>query len=77
MRLKLKELRYVLELSNDKERLASALKEVTETIGEWHNWAELEAIAKDLAQVACCFRAIAFRKVPIMLQKYSPIYSEI
>lgn len=49
LRLKLKELRYVLELSDDKERLASALKEVTDTIGEWHNWSELEAIAK-LAQ---------------------------
>jgi len=50
LRLKLKELRYVLELSDDKARLVSALKQVTDTIGEWHNWAELEAIANDLAE---------------------------
>src|SRR5262245_11004491 len=49
-RLKVKELRDVLQLSNqpgDKE-LLEKLSEVKDAIGEWHDWEELVAIATQL-----------------------------
>lgn len=46
-RLKVKELRYVLQLSDDgkKQQFANKLGVVKDTIGEWHDWEELNAIA--------------------------------
>jgi CHAD domain-containing protein len=44
-RLKVKELRYVLQLADDDD-LTERLGKVKDEIGEWHDWAELSAIAK-------------------------------
>jgi CHAD domain-containing protein len=49
-RLKVKELRYVLQLA-DQEReptLVKKLGEVKDAIGEWHDWEELVSIAKKI-----------------------------
>jgi hypothetical protein len=45
--LKVKELRYVLQLSEDaqKQQLVNKLGAVKDAIGEWHDWEELIAIA--------------------------------
>lgn len=44
-RLKVKELRYVLQLSSDSDhRVIDALGEVKDAIGEWHDWSELKAV---------------------------------
>lgn len=45
-RLKVKEMRYVLDLSGQSSELTEHLGEVKDQIGEWHDWIELEAIAK-------------------------------
>lgn len=47
-RLKVKQLRYVLELSADHPKFADDLGEVKNAIGDWHDWEELVAIAEDL-----------------------------
>jgi CHAD domain-containing protein len=49
-RLKVKQLRYVLQLSQEAQhdRFVAALGEVKDCIGEWHDWGELVAIASDL-----------------------------
>jgi CHAD domain-containing protein len=49
-RLKVKELRYVLQLSEDaqKQQFVNKLGEVKDTIGEWHDWEELIAIATNV-----------------------------
>ena len=45
-RLKIKQLRYILQLRDDPDdELAGALGDVKDTIGEWHDWTELDAIA--------------------------------
>ena len=45
-RLKVKELRYVLQLSSDSDlEFVDALGEVKDAIGEWHDWSELEALS--------------------------------
>jgi CHAD domain-containing protein len=46
-RLKLKELRYVLQLASDSDhqRFVDKLGEVKDAIGEWHDWEELIGIA--------------------------------
>lgn len=49
-RLKLKELRYVLQLSGQDSELVDMLGEVKDKIGEWHDWTELATIAQDLLQ---------------------------
>lgn len=49
-RLKVKELRNVLQLSGGKDDLIEMLDEVKDTIGEWHDWTELSAIAADVLQ---------------------------
>lgn len=46
-RLKLKELRYILQLAPDRDaNFVVALGEVKDSIGAWHDWCELAAIAK-------------------------------
>ena len=49
-RIKVKQLRYVLQLSQEAphDRFVAALGEVKDCIGEWHDWGELVAIASDL-----------------------------
>jgi len=49
-RLKIKELRYVLETADDpgNQDFIDKLGEVKDAIGEWHDWAELIAIAGDV-----------------------------
>jgi CHAD domain-containing protein len=49
-RLKVKELRYVLELSGEGGDLIDRLGEVKDTIGEWHDWIELTNIAEEVLQ---------------------------
>ena len=45
-RLKVKELRYVLQLASEADRhFIDALGEVKDAIGEWHDWTELAAVA--------------------------------
>ena len=47
-RLKIKELRYVMQLSEDNgsHEFVKKLGEAKDAIGEWHDWEELLAIAK-------------------------------
>jgi CHAD domain-containing protein len=47
-RLKVKEMRYVLELSGKDNELTERLGEVKDQIGEWHDWTELDTIAKQV-----------------------------
>src|SRR5262249_26972703 len=49
-RLQIKELRNVLQLSDQAgdEEFVEKLGEVKDAIGEWHDWEELTAIAKQL-----------------------------
>jgi len=47
-RLKVKEMRYVLQLSGQDGEVTDRLGEVKDQIGEWHDWTELAAIAKDV-----------------------------
>jgi CHAD domain-containing protein len=50
-RLKVKELRNVLKLSGDKENeLMERLGEVKDQIGEWHDWTELEGLAREVLE---------------------------
>ena len=48
-RLKVKELRYVLQMSGDTDRheLVPQLGEVKDAIGEWHDWETLATIASE------------------------------
>jgi len=46
-RLKVKELRYVLQLAEDSDsRFIESLGEAKDAIGDWHDWTELETVAK-------------------------------
>jgi CHAD domain-containing protein len=47
-RLKLKQLRYVLELALGHPKFVDALGEAKDAIGEWHDWEELIAIASEV-----------------------------
>jgi CHAD domain-containing protein len=49
-RLKVKELRYILQMADSPETrpFIDSLGEVKDAIGEWHDWEELIAIASDL-----------------------------
>jgi CHAD domain-containing protein len=49
-RLKVKELRYVLQLSGESGDLIDRLGEVKDTVGEWHDWTELANIAEEVLQ---------------------------
>jgi CHAD domain-containing protein len=47
-RLKVKELRYILQLAEDNDsEFIETLGEVKDVIGEWHDWNELASIADD------------------------------
>jgi len=45
-RLKVKEMRYVLQLSGQDSELVKRLGQVKDQIGEWHDWVELNAVAR-------------------------------
>ena len=49
-RLKVKELRYILQLANNADQLefVKKLGDVKDAIGEWHDWEELVKIGNDL-----------------------------
>lgn len=47
-RLKVKEIRYVLQLSGQDDEFTERLGEVKDQIGEWHDWTELDGIANDI-----------------------------
>ena len=49
-RLKVKQLRYVLQMSDaaNRQRFVDKLGEVKDAIGEWHDWDELISIATEL-----------------------------
>ena len=49
-RLKVKELRYILQLSaeSDRQKFVRKLSEVKDAIGEWHDWEELIVMAEDV-----------------------------
>jgi CHAD domain-containing protein len=48
-RIRVKELRYMLQLSNaSDDRCLHQLEEVKDAIGDWHDWMELLEIAKNL-----------------------------
>ena len=48
-RLKVKELRYVLQLAEGQDaEFVEALGEVKDAIGEWHDWNELAAVASEI-----------------------------
>jgi CHAD domain-containing protein len=47
-RLKVKQLRYVLELAPDHPKFVADLGEAKDAIGEWHDWEELIAIANEV-----------------------------
>jgi CHAD domain-containing protein len=47
-RLKLKQLRYVLELAPDRPKFVDDLGEAKNAIGEWHDWEELVVIANEV-----------------------------
>ena len=48
-RLKVKELRYILQLDSQSDpQFVSNLGEVNDAIGEWHDWNELAAIASNV-----------------------------
>ena len=48
-RIRIKELRYMLQLSPQAdEKLVDALGEVKDSIGEWHDWVELRKIAQEV-----------------------------
>ena len=48
-RIRIKELRYMLQLSqHPDEKLVDALGGVKDTVGEWHDWVELLKIAKEV-----------------------------
>jgi CHAD domain-containing protein len=47
-RLKIKQLRYVLELAPDHPKFVEDLSEAKDAIGEWHDWEELVTIAGEV-----------------------------
>jgi CHAD domain-containing protein len=55
-RLKVKELRNVLQLANesDTQRFVGDLTEVKDAIGEWHDWQELTGIATQVLDHTSC-----------------------
>jgi len=54
-RLRVKELRYVLQMAKDTDsEFIATLGEVKDVIGEWHDWEELAGIAEELSQHTGC-----------------------
>jgi CHAD domain-containing protein len=53
-RLKLKQLRDVLELAPDRQKFVDDLGDAKNAIGEWHDWEELIAIANEVLDHGQC-----------------------
>jgi CHAD domain-containing protein len=54
-RIKVKELRYILQLAEDRDvDFIRALGDVKDRIGEWHDWSELASIAAKLLDKPRC-----------------------
>lgn len=54
-RLKVKKLRYVLQLAEDGDNpFVASLGEVKDAIGEWHDWHELAVLAKEVINHPGC-----------------------
>lgn len=53
-RLKLKQLRYVLELAPDHPKFVDDLGETKDAIGDWHDWEELVGIANEFLDHGNC-----------------------
>jgi CHAD domain-containing protein len=48
-RLKVKELRYVLQLTDDADQgLLDALGNVQRRVGDWHDWHQLDEMAREI-----------------------------
>jgi CHAD domain-containing protein len=48
-RLKVKELRYILQLADDADpRLLNALANVQRRVGDWHDWQQLDEMAREI-----------------------------
>lgn len=47
-RLKVKQLRYVLELAPEQTKFTDDLSEAKDAIGDWHDWEELVALASNV-----------------------------
>jgi CHAD domain-containing protein len=75
-RLKIKELRYVLEMADDpgSQGLIDELGEVKDAIGEWHDWEELIAIAEDVLDHKANCKLLREAKV-ITTRKYETALS--
>jgi hypothetical protein len=53
--LKVKELRYVLQMAAASDReFVAVLGEVKDAVGEWHDWEELGGIAAEVIQHRGC-----------------------
>jgi CHAD domain-containing protein len=64
-RLKVKELRYVLQMAEDRANaeLVKSLGETKDAIGEWHDWEELTAIAAELLDHPNCKLIHRFKNI--------------
>jgi CHAD domain-containing protein len=61
-RLKVKELRYVLEMGTKAgKKFVSELGEVKDAVGEWHDWEELVGIAAEVIQHKGCGLLVRIR----------------
>lgn len=65
-RIEVKQLRYMLQLAESPDtRLMDDLGKTKDMIGEWHDWCELESLARELfdnSKIAAAIHAIADRK---------------
>jgi CHAD domain-containing protein len=75
-RLKIKELRYVLEMADDRGNrgLIDKLGEVKDAIGEWHDWEELVTITRDVLDHKANCKLLREVKV-ITIRKYETALS--
>ena len=75
-RLKIKELRYVLEMADDpgNQEFIDKLGEIKDAIGEWHDWEELIAIAGDVLDHKANCKLLREAKV-ITTRKYETALS--
>jgi CHAD domain-containing protein len=61
-RLKVKKLRYILQMAEESNgEFVASLGEVKDAIGEWHDWEELARIAKQVIQHPGCKLVVQIR----------------
>jgi CHAD domain-containing protein len=78
-RLKAKDLRDVLQLSTANITLVKVLKDLTDAIGAWHDWSELEVMADDVLQHAgrCEMRAKLHARVEEQLSQAVSLSNQV